>query len=79
MLFLTTLKMKFVQNKIVKVIYRNYKNITEERCIQPIKLWYGYNEYHLKNQWLLKCFDVKRGVYRDFAMKDIQSWKSFKN
>lgn len=53
------------------VTYYNYKNVTSERVIIPINVWYGTTEYHPKPNWLLTCFDVEKKAYRDFSMLDI--------
>lgn len=61
-------------NKIAVVRYTNWKGQTSIRRIEPIKIFFGSNEYHEEPQWLLKCFDVDKNAERTFAMSDIHSW-----
>lgn len=62
------------ENKVVSVRYTNWKGQTSQRKIEPIKIFFGSNEFHSEDQWLLKCFDVDKNAERTFAMKDIHSW-----
>lgn len=65
-------------DKKVKVIpplifnYINYRNETSVRTVSPIKLWYGKTNYHKKEQWFLKAWDMDKEVERDFAFNDIR-------
>lgn len=60
--------------KAVSVIYTNWRGETAERMIVPIELYWGSSEWHPKEQWLLKVWDVERGAYRAYALKDIKKW-----
>ena len=62
-------------NNIVTILYTNWKGETAERDIRPIELWFGATEYHPEEQWLLRALDIEKNDERNFAMKDIQTWK----
>jgi hypothetical protein len=61
----------------VIIDYTNYKGHRAEREIVPIYSWYGASEYHKEDgdQWFWKAVEVGRDVVRDFAVKDIHSWR----
>lgn len=61
----------------VTIIYTNWKGETAERTIRPIELWFGKTEYHPEEQWLLRALDLTKNEERNFAMKDIESWKTY--
>ena len=52
-------------------IYINWKGEISKRTVLPIKVWYGYTDFHTENQWFLKAMDIDKTSERDFAMKDI--------
>lgn len=60
--------------EVVLVNYTNWKGITSLRRIVPLHIFFGCNEWHDGEQWLLQAFDVDKGVERTFALKDIHSW-----
>lgn len=61
-------------NHPIKVKYTNYRGETAIRLIVPIRFFWGSNEYHTQEQWLLEVFDVERDAIRIYALKDIQEW-----
>ncbi len=61
-------------NKIVVIVYTNWKGETAERPIKPIELWFGSTQWHPDEQWLLKAIDIQKNEQRDFALKDIKKW-----
>lgn len=61
-------------SKEVKIIYTNYRGETSERVIVPKELFWGKNDWHPKEQWLLLAFDVGKSADRTFAVKDIKKW-----
>jgi len=63
-------------DKVVAILYTNYKGETGWRKIVPQKIWFGATEWHPENQWLLDAHDTEKDALRNFAMKDIQEWKS---
>ena len=60
--------------KIVNILYTNYRGETAIRKIIPNKIWYGKTDWHPENQWLLDALDVDKNAERSFALKDIKSW-----
>jgi predicted DNA-binding transcriptional regulator YafY len=62
--------------KEVKILYTNWKGVTKTRLIIPKEIFYGSNEWHKKEQWLMRAHDVEKDAERTFAMKDIKEWNS---
>lgn len=60
----------------MKVIidYTNWKGERSIRTIIPIRIYWGSNEWHKEEQWLLEAHDLEKQALRNFAMKDIHSW-----
>lgn len=63
------------QEKCVSIVYTNYRGETATRTIVPESVYFGSTDWHPEKQWLLRAYDVEKQAYRDFAMKDIASWK----
>lgn len=59
---------------VLKVRYKNWKNEIAARNIIPLDIYYGSTEYHKDEQWLLKVWDLDKKDYRIYALKDIQEW-----
>lgn len=55
-----------------EVMYTNWRGETSKRRFTFHRLWYGSTEYHEEPQWLIHGFDMDKGVYRDFAVKDMR-------
>lgn len=68
------LKNDFDCRQVVKILYTNYRGETAVREILPIKIWFGKNEWHTEEQWLLDAFDIDKKANRAFAMKNIKAW-----
>ena len=64
-----------MNDQVVVISYTNYRGETGERRITPLRLWFGSNEWHPEQQWLLDAFDVGKGTNRTFAMKDVHAWR----
>lgn len=62
------------QGQPFKVKYTNYRGETAVRTIMPIRAYWGSNEYHQQEQWLLEVWDVERQAVRVYALKDIHEW-----
>ncbi len=62
--------------KNVKIVYTNWRGEKSERHIVPIKIWFGNTDWHAKEQWLLKAFDVDKQAERDFSLIDIHEWQA---
>lgn len=60
--------------KIVYILYTNYRGETTTRRIIPDKIWFGKTDWHPENQWILDAFDVDKNANRSFSLKDIKSW-----
>jgi predicted DNA-binding transcriptional regulator YafY len=58
----------------VLIDYTNYRGERSVRKIVPGQLYFGHNEFHKEDQWLLDALDVEKDALRTFAMKDIHSW-----
>lgn len=62
------------EEKIIEIVYTNYKGETSKRRILPVKIWYGSTDWHKDKQWLLDAFDLGKDALRNFALKDISNW-----
>ena len=62
------------KEKIVTMVYTNYKGKTAVRRIIPKNIVYGHTEWHPENQWLMDAYDIEKKADRTFAMKDIKTW-----
>jgi len=61
-------------DNIVKIFYTNWRGESNVRKIIPERIWFGSNEYHREDQWILDALDVEKNEKRSFAMKDIHWW-----
>lgn len=62
------------QETTVTIVYTNYKGETAVRKIRPERIYFGSNEWHQEEQWLLEAFDLEKNASRTFAMRDIRTW-----
>jgi predicted DNA-binding transcriptional regulator YafY len=60
--------------KTVTIVYTNYKGKTGVRRIIPKSIFFGHNEWHIEDQWLMNALDLDKNADRTFAMKDIKAW-----
>lgn len=56
----------------LKVRYTNWRGETAERAIIPLEVYFGSTEYHPREQWLLRVWDVERQAERVYAFEGIQ-------
>ncbi len=61
--------------KPIAVRYTNWKGETRDRIILLDStcgqhLWFGANQWHPVQQWLLHAFDPEDGQWKHFALKD---------
>ena len=63
-------------NPPARIVYKNWKGETSTRTIVPDRVYYGSTEWHPKEQWFLRAYDVMKDQYRDFALSDISEWES---
>lgn len=61
-------------SKRIIIDYTNWKGERSNRTILPIRIYWGSNEWHQEEQWLLEAHDLEKQEPRNFAMKDIHSW-----
>lgn len=54
----------------VTLSYRNWRGEVSDRKIFPTGIRFGSTDWHPEPQWLLTAFDIEKGAYRDFALKD---------
>lgn len=59
----------------VLIDYTNWRGERGERVIEPRHIEFTSTEFHKEPQWILKAWDVDKGAWRDFAMKDVHSWR----
>ncbi len=69
------MKILHIENKLVEIVYTNWKGETSVRNIMPKVFHWGTTKYHPELQWLLTAFDEDKQEDRTFAMKDILNWK----
>ncbi len=62
------------KDKIVKILYTNWKDETRTRKILPINIEFKSTDWHKEEQWILNAIDIEKGAERGFALKDIKSW-----
>lgn len=65
----------FADGEPVYFVYTNWKGATADRTVLPLYLWYGESEWHQGEQWFLHAVDCSKAAERDFAMKDVRSWR----
>lgn len=55
----------------LKILYTNWKGETSVRNIIPQEIYFGSNQWHKEEQWLLQAIDVDKGAQRTFAVGNI--------
>lgn len=53
-------------------LYTNWSGETRRRHIRPTKIYFGSNEWHPEEQWLMDAVDLETGQTRTFAMRDMR-------
>jgi len=59
---------------LVIIDYTNWRGERCNRLICPYGIFWGKNEWHPEEQWLLEARDYRSQETRAFAMKQIHSW-----
>lgn len=59
----------------VEIDYTNWRGERRLRRIEPQAIGITKSEWHPKEQWCIQAIDCEDGKQKDFAMKDIHSWK----
>ena len=60
-------------NYRIEFDYTNYKGEQGHRRALVQNFKYGSTEYHKEPQWLMRCFDLDKQDFRDFAMRDMSN------
>lgn len=60
-----------ILNNPLQFEYVNWKGEKGIRTVIPQEIYYGENDFHKGNQWLLQAYDVDKQDIRHFAIKDI--------
>lgn len=63
-----------MENKIVRILYTNYRGETKYRNIVPLRIQFTATDWHPEEQWILVAHDVDKNAERGFAIKDIKEW-----
>lgn len=64
-----------MEDRAVIIDYTNWRGERSERTIEPKMVEFAATEWHPEPQWLLLAWDFGKREYRQFAMKDIHSWR----
>lgn len=64
-----------MEKQRVKILYKNWKNETRIRTIQPVCIVFKSTEWHPEEQWILVALDIEKNEIRNFAVKDIKEWR----
>ena len=51
--------------------YKNWLGKVSIRTVIPYEIWFGSTEFHKKEQYLLRAFDMDKKAERNFALKDV--------
>lgn len=57
--------------KDLQVVYRNWRGETSLRNIRPLRIEFRDTEWHPEPQWIMRAFDLDKGAWRDFALRDM--------
>jgi hypothetical protein len=64
------------ERKLVIIDYTNWRGERRSRVIAPTGLIeFANTEWHPDTQWLLEAVDMEDGKTKNFAIKDIHSWR----
>lgn len=61
------LEIKF--NTINRLKYRNHRGEVAVRDIVPTHMWFGSNEWHTEEQWIVEAYDRDKKEYRSFSLE----------
>jgi predicted DNA-binding transcriptional regulator YafY len=59
----------------VIIDYTNHRGQRSMRIINPKTIVWKSSDWHSEPQWILDAWDYDKVADREFAMKDIHSWK----
>jgi hypothetical protein len=60
----------------VVIDYTNHRGERALRTVEPMAMEYRVSPWHEGKQWIMQAWDVDKEAERDFAMKDIHSWRA---
>jgi len=60
--------------QVWSILYRNHEGRIGPRRIVPLHIWWGQNQYHSPNQWLLTAHDLDKRATRTFATANVIEW-----
>jgi len=63
-----------MNTKKVKIDYLNWRGERAIREIIPHKIYFGANEWHPTEQYLLEAWDVAKESFRTFSLQKIYQW-----
>lgn len=63
-----------MNTKFVDIDYTNWRGERRVRCVRPLSIEWGSNEWHPEPQWLLFAHDEETNTTRTFAMQNIHSF-----
>ena len=58
-------------DQVVTLEYRDYRGRPVRRDVVPSRIWFGETAIHPGTQWLLDAYDIDKGAYRTFAVRDV--------
>lgn len=61
-------------SRVVQFLYTNWKGETALRRVLPVRIYFGCNDWHTDEQWLLDAIDLEKDAERTFALNDIHAW-----
>lgn len=67
---------KETRSKLTSFNYTNWKGERADREIMPQEILFVSTDCHKEPQWLLSAIDLQKNERRDFAIKDIATWKA---
>jgi predicted DNA-binding transcriptional regulator YafY len=60
--------------KIVQIVYTNYRGETMVRNIVPKEFKFGVSEWYPVPQYYVVAYDLEKKADRYFVMKNIRAW-----
>jgi predicted DNA-binding transcriptional regulator YafY len=65
--------MNLEKGMVIEFDYTNWKSELGTRKVFVYGVFWGSNEWHNEEQWLLHALDEEKGATRYFAMKDMKN------
>lgn len=59
----------------VEIDYTNHRGERRLRRIRPLKLTWGFSEWHEGAQWILLAHCYEKNQSREFAMSGVHAWR----